>query len=169
MSRILALGLLVLVIGGCASEKIKKPNSKIALTGYLDLTKSESKGEWKKYWKRANRARLIYPRSARRNHVAGCVEITFGINSDGQVEGYRVTKSYPEGVFDKSAAINLKNRRWEPTDENVDRQSVLTTDHFNFRVDNPSNLEGARKECRKGKGSTAGVFVRKVSGPALKL
>ncbi len=52
-----------------------------------------------------------FPHIAKRKGIEGFIKVTFSLASDGSPKDIRIAKSYPEGVFDKSALRAIK--RWK--------------------------------------------------------
>lgn len=73
------------------------------------------------------------------------------INSQGEVQGYKVVSSYPEGVFDIDAAAAVGLWRWKPTVENTSKQPILTYLKMDFMVSpKPTDAEYLA-HCSKNK------------------
>ena len=114
---------------------------------YIDLTLDDKKDLIKEYWVVEKRQEPKYPISAARKGLSGCVDLIVGIKTNGKSGGYKVKKSYPEGVFDKYAAAALNNWKWEATDKNADRKPVLTTIQLDFMVSGSKNKKEAESQC----------------------
>jgi TonB family protein len=113
---------------------------------YIDLSSKEQKEAVKQYWTVEKRDNPKYPISAVRKRISGCVGFIIGINQQGQMQDYKIISSYPKGMFDKNAAVVLKNWRWKATENNTDNQPVLTYLRLDFTVgrkhpNNPLYLE----------------------------
>lgn len=131
MKQALIAATLSFFIVSCASTE----EATIPANQFLNLTAEEDADEVEQYWQVKNRAAPMYPPEAARNRVNGCVDLIFGIGSDGTVEGYRVESSYPQGVFDDYAAAALMKWTYEAAPENSERIPVLTHVQLYFTVE----------------------------------
>jgi protein TonB len=64
-----------------------------------------------------------YPIDAARNGIQGWVELSFSIDSTGQVQDVKVTNSEPRRVFDQAAMQALK--RWKYRPKVVDGKAIV--------------------------------------------
>lgn len=113
----------------------------------LDLSAPEDKAKTERYWVVSKTSQPEYPQSAIRNKQSGCVEFTFVINSQGQPEQLTVSKSFPEGVFDRAAFRAMRNFRWQATPENSAQQPVKTAFQMDFTRRGSENFREARLAC----------------------
>lgn len=109
-------------------------NSKKVALDYIDLSKQEQQNQLEKYWTLKKNIPPVYPVSAAANGKSGCVDVVFGINPEGKMEGYSIRSSYPKGVFDDAAVIAVSKWRWEPTRDNVAKKPVLTSVRLDFML-----------------------------------
>ncbi|GGO67654.1 energy transducer TonB [Bowmanella pacifica] len=114
---------------------------------YLDLTAEQSLKPESPYWQISKHTYPSYPVSAAKDGLSGCVKLAFGINTQGQPEGYKVVASYPPGVFDQKAAQALSQWRWGPGANNSQRQPVFTQTQLDFMVEGAKNLAEAEENC----------------------
>ncbi|MFB2726618.1 energy transducer TonB [Shewanella mangrovisoli] len=114
---------------------------------YLDLTSNDKSKLLNEYWVTLKRQEPQYPMDAARDGISGCVELVVGIKSNGRSGGYKVKKSYPEGVFDNYAAAALAHWRWKATDKNSAKVPVLTTIQMDFMIGNAKNKSEVKTQC----------------------
>lgn len=119
----------------------------VIATDILDLSAPGDKAKTERYWVVSKTSQPEYPQSAIRNKQSGCVEFTFVINSKGQPEQLEVTKSFPEGVFDRAAYRAMRNFRWQATPENSEQQQVKTAFQMDFTRRGSENYKEVRKAC----------------------
>jgi len=120
--------LLVTLLVGCNSttnEKVAEVN-----INALDLTGDKSQAE--SYWVVTKISNPVYPTSAVRNDISGCVEFSFVISELGKAQNIQIIKSVPENIFNKAATKSLKKFRWAATNNNDVLQPVLTTLQLDF-------------------------------------
>jgi len=147
MRKIVILSISSVFLVACASND----EAKIAVEEpiqYVNLTLDDKKELIKEYWVVEKRQEPQYPISAARKGLSGCVDLIIAINSDGKSGGYKVKKSYPEGVFDKYAVAALNHWKWAATDKNADRKPVLTTIQLDFMADGAKNKIEAEEQCK---------------------
>ncbi|MDP4537371.1 energy transducer TonB [Alkalimonas collagenimarina] len=153
MKKVVSLSVLSLFMVACASHNTLEESADTINEEpihYLDLTLEETKGLLKEYWVEVSRKNPRYPMSAVSARQSGCVNLIIGINSDGRASGYRVIKSYPEGVFDNYAIAALTEWQWVAADTNSDKTPVLTTIQLDFSMSESSNRKEAENQCRVG-------------------
>ncbi|MBB1349556.1 MULTISPECIES: energy transducer TonB [Pseudoalteromonas] len=117
---------------------------------YIDLSSVELRDRVKDYWNILTRTEPQYPIAAAKKGLAGCVELMTIINSEGRAQGYKVTSSYPKGLFDEAAAQSLSTWAWLPTNVNVAKQPVLTHIRIDFTIDSKPVGEKYLKNCPAG-------------------
>ena len=142
MRKVVTLSILSVFLVSCAST-----DTADVPIQYIDLTLDDKKELIEEYWVVEKRQHPKYPISAAREGLSGCVDLIVGIKKSGRSGGYKVKKSYPEGVFDKYAAAALNKWRWSATDENGDKVPVLTTIQLDFMVEGSKNKAEAEKQC----------------------
>ena len=149
MRKVVILSIFSVFLMSCASTKNTEttPVSAEEPIQYIDLTLDDKKELIKEYWVVEKRQNPKYPISAARKGLSGCVDLIVGINKNGKTGGYKVKKSYPEGVFDKHAVAALNNWKWSAADKNIDNVPVLTTIQLDFMVDGSNNKAEAEKQC----------------------
>lgn len=146
MRNVVTLSVLSVFLVACAANDEVKVASEEPIK-YIDLTLDEQKELVKEYWVVEKRQEPRYPVSAARDGLSGCVDLIVGIKSDGKAGGYKVKKSYPEGVFDEYAAAALTNWLWVPTDKNSAHAPVLTRIQLDFMVSGARNTTEAESQC----------------------
>ncbi|ABI40581.1 TonB family protein [Shewanella sp. MR-4] len=146
MLQTLKKSFFIIVLTLCASNasSAQKNNNTIE---YLDLTSEDKKELLNEYWITDKRVHPEYPIEAAKNGISGCVALVVGINSSGKPSGYKVKKSYPEGVFDNYATAALANWRWKATDKNSDKKPVLTIIQMDFSVSKSPKSAEAIAHC----------------------
>lgn len=146
MRKVVILSSFCFFLVGCASTDTADTSVKEPIQ-YLDLTLDDKKELVREYWVVEKRQEPKYPISAAKKGVSGCVDLIIGIKTDGTSGGYKVKKSYPEGVFDKYAATALTNWKWGATAQNSDKIPVLTTIQLDFMVSGSKNTSEAASQC----------------------
>lgn len=133
----LLLPLTLFVVSCTSTTKIEEPK-----INYLDISDKDQIKLIAEYWTVAKRIEPIYPVSAAKKNVSGCVDLIVGIGQNGKAQGYKVRSSYPKGVFDKNAAAALVKWKWQATERNKDNTPVLTSIRMDFSTSrNPSDPE----------------------------
>lgn len=128
--------------------------NQISLNHYLDLTIKDGKKLsltkqrmlFYKYW-RVKTQKFIRPRDKTRKVQSGCVQVLVAVSEEGKMSSYGIIKSYPEGLYDEYAIINLKAKTWQPTEFNIVKNPVLTTMQVNMRRSGAANQGEATKAC----------------------
>ena len=113
---------------------------------YVDTTTDD--GSFGKLWEISKQVAPEYPFEAAKNGISGCVMYVIGVEKDGTIGHAKITKSYPEGVFEKNAAKALMKHRYEPTPENTERTAALTKIKFTFELKKSGNAEEAEQLCQ---------------------
>lgn len=113
---------------------------------YVDTTNDDNL--FAKLWVTSKRVNPEYPFEAVKNGISGCVKYVVGVDKDGTIGHAIITKSYPEGLFEKSAAKALMKHRYEPGPENNERTAALTKIKFTFEVQGAGNAEEAEQHCQ---------------------
>jgi protein TonB len=149
MRKVVTLSIFSVFLVSCASTKTTEPPPVSAEEPiqYINLTLDDKKELIEEYWVVEKRQEPKYPISAARKGLSGCVDLIVGIKKNGKTGGYKVKKSYPEGVFDKHAAAALNNWKWSAADKNTDKAPVLTTIQMDFMVSGSKNKAEAEKQC----------------------
>ncbi|MEH6384135.1 MAG: energy transducer TonB [Colwellia sp.] len=142
MKKALLILSLASILMSCASTNAKQEKKE-----YLDLTNDYDQSTLAQYWKVSKRVDPKYPINAARQNISGCVEVLIGINEKGEVDGYKINKSYPKRVFDQSTQAALMAWKYEPTKENVSHQPVLTLIQMDFQVKRSSTDDSFEKHC----------------------
>lgn len=152
---------LCLILLGCQSNNtestVKHPDQIIDLTGG-DLSLSN-------YWildkEHAKQMPGTFPPKLARVSRNGCAELTYAINSEGEVTGYRVEHSYPGDYVAEAAAEHLAVTKWMPAESNTERYAVLTTMQILFTMPNVSeDKHQFREECLNREPSNESVLKR---------
>lgn len=138
--------LLLLLLVGCNTTDSTTSNHRFPQK-YVDLTADDSQHLLEKYWVLSVRKDPVPPPHAVRDNLAGCTSVTFLINSNGRADGYTITNSYPEGVFDRHVLAALARWRYRPAEGNIDKMPVLTSVSISFTPEGSSNLYDARQHC----------------------
>ena len=117
---------------------------------FVDLT--NGKGSTSDYWiidkEHAKQNPGAFPKKLVRESRNGCAELTFAINSEGRVTGYRIEHSYPDDYVAESAAEHLATTRWLPAETNTERHAVLTNMLLEFTIPSVSEAKHQfREEC----------------------
>ena len=63
--------------------------------------------------KPVKQAQPIYPRSAARKSLGGCVVVAVEVDAEGVGKRFAILDSQPEGVFDAATLAALHEWRWE--------------------------------------------------------
>ncbi|TMO49879.1 energy transducer TonB [Pseudoalteromonas ruthenica] len=145
MRKTVTLSIFSFFLVSCVSTT--PPTSPKEQIQYIDLTSDDKKELVNEYWVVEKRQDPKYPVGAAKEGLSGCVELVVGIKENGKAGGYKVKKSYPEGVFEKHAAAALNNWQWSASDKNTDKAPVLTTIKLDFMVSNSKNKAEAQKQC----------------------
>ena len=144
MRKIVTLSIFSVFLVACVSNNTVVVEEPIQ---YIDLTLDDKKDLITEYWVVEKRQDPKFPINAASKRLSGCVDLIVGINSNGKSNGYKVKKSYPEGLFDKYAAAALNNWKWEATNKNADRKPVLTTVKLDFILIGSKNKKEAESQC----------------------
>ena len=148
MNKIIASSILSIFLSSCASTtENSTSNSVEEPIKYVDLSSDEQMEVFNEYWVVTKRQEPQFPLKAAKKSLSGCVELVIGINSDGKMAKYNIKNSYPEGLFDKSAAAALKKWKWSASPKNVDKTPALTTIQLDFMVSGAQNKPEAQKQC----------------------
>ena len=141
MNSIIPIGLISILLVACTS------------TGSVKLA-AEDPIEYKNYKKHIEGYWLIekkqtpkYPVNAVKAKLSGCVEFIIGIDKQGKAGFHKIKKSYPKGIFDKSATAALNNYKWSATDTNTERAPALTTIKLDFMIGRAKNKAEAKEHC----------------------
>lgn len=127
-----------LLLGACATKNAE--NKYIDLTGNKDAVLN--------YWLVDKKVKPEYSQQATVKKLAGCVEFSLVIDSNGRAINTKIIKSFPQGAFDKQAIRAIKKWRWVATAENTDKQAVATTIQHDFVIRNAFNKKEAYKHCK---------------------
>ena len=138
--------LLPLILAGCNTTDSNNVKSAFPQQ-YVDLTAEDSRHLLEKYWIMGVRRDPAPPPDAVRDSLAGCTTVTYLINSSGRADGYKITNSYPEGMFDRHVLAALARWRYKPAEGNTDRMPVLTSVSISFTPEASSNIDDARQHC----------------------
>ncbi|ANB26959.1 hypothetical protein A6F57_18330 [Alteromonas stellipolaris] len=149
MRKLVSLSILSVFVMSCASLKPNQTTQAFAEEPirYIDLTADSKKDLIERYWVVIKSADPKYPVDAARRGLSGCVDFIVAIDSNGTLGGFKIKKSYPEGVFDKSAAAALNRWKWSASKDNIENTPVLTTTQLNFMVSNSKNKAETEKQC----------------------
>ena len=143
--------LVLLALTGCKTVADRPDPNQIK---YVDLSSEAKKDLVDQYWQAVKRVEPKYNIAAAKKGLSGCVTATVGIGSNGEMVGYKITDSFPKGVFDYQAMAAMKKWRWQATEANVDKVPVLTSIELDFMVHGPDskgNLAEAKAHCHFGK------------------
>ncbi|MBA6225187.1 energy transducer TonB [Colwellia sp. MB02u-18] len=88
-----------------------------------------------------------YPIKAAMKKISGCVELLIKINEKGDVQEYKINKSYPKRLFDESAQASLATWKYKPTKENTTNQPVLTLVQMDFEFSKDVVDSSFQKHC----------------------
>ncbi|MEF3108028.1 TonB family protein [Raoultella sp. WB_B2P2-3] len=108
LSAMLAPGLLLLLLSGCASDGVKKP---------LPQPKP------------LKRSQPAYPIVARANHLTGYVQVVYDVNAQGKVAELRIVDSQPRYLFDEEVVRAMAQWEFEKNKPYKDLEM-----RFNFRL-----------------------------------
>lgn len=136
----------LLGLSACQSTTEPTPEQNNNLP-YLDLTAVKGDRPERQYWQESKRTYPGYPIAAAADRRSGCVQLEFGINTQGHPEGYRIIKSYPQGIFDQKAADALAQWRWKPATNESQSQPVFTRIQMDFMVSGARNIAEAEENC----------------------
>ncbi|MCH1923872.1 energy transducer TonB [Shewanella sp. C32] len=145
------LALALVALSGCKSVSEQPDPNQIK---YVDLSSEAKKDLVEQYWQVTKRVEPAYSIDAAKKGLSGCVTATVGIGATGEMVGYKITDSFPKGVFDSQGLAALKKWRWQATEANVDKVPVLTSIKLDFMVHGPDsrgNLAAAKEHCQFGK------------------
>lgn len=99
------------------------------------------------YWEPMRTVNPYYPVEAVRRRQAGCVDLQFVIDPDGNPEYVEVVRGYPAGIFDHAALTTFKQWRWEPSPSNSERQAIRTSMQMTFMFQEAGNLPQVERVC----------------------
>lgn len=136
------LVLLTSMLISCTSTSNKQEEKE-----YLDLTNDIDNSMLAKYWKISERVSPKYPMKAAMQKISGCVQLLIGINEKGEVQGYKINKSYPKRLFDENAEAALLTWKYIPTKENITNQPVLTLVQMDFQFTKGVLDNDVKKHC----------------------
>lgn len=139
--------LVLLALTGCKTVADRPDPNQIK---YVDLSSEAKKDLVAQYWQVMKRVEPEYSIAAAKKNLSGCVTATVGIGSNGEMVGYKITDSFPSGVFDYQAMAAMKKWRWQATEANVDKVPVLTSIKLDFMINTKgykSNLAEAKAHC----------------------
>lgn len=144
------LPLALVALSGCKSVSEQPDPNQMK---YVDLSSEDKKDLVEQYWQVTKRVEPAYSIDAAKKGLSGCVTATVGIGAAGEMVGYKITNSYPQGVFDSQALAALKKWRWQATEANVDKVPVLTSIELDFMVHGSAakhHLAEASTHCNFG-------------------
>ncbi|QSX34221.1 energy transducer TonB [Shewanella avicenniae] len=144
----LLVGGLLLLAGCQTSDNATATKPDPNQIKYVDLTREDTKDLLEKYWVISKRVEPRYNIEAAKKGLSGCVTTTVGIGSDGSLVGYKVTDSFPQGLFDQQAIASLQQWHWQATEANVDKVPVLTQVTLVFLLaDRAHNMAEVEQHC----------------------
>ncbi len=142
------LALALVALSGCKSVSEQPDPNQIK---YVDLSSEDKTDMVDQYWLATKRVAPEYNLEAAKQGLSGCVTATVGIGANGEMSGYKITDSFPQGVFDYQALAALKKWRWQATEANVDKVPVLTSIKLDFMLSGTgsghNNLAEAKSHC----------------------
>ena len=100
------------------------------------------------YWLVNRKIAANYPLQAKSRMLAGCVEFSLVIASNGRARNPKVIKSFPAGIFDKEAIKAIKKWKWVAAPNNAHKQPVATTIQHDFTLRNARNGDEAYASCK---------------------
>lgn len=86
-----------------------------------------------------------YPWRARANGVEGFVELSFEVDSDGNVSEVEVLDSIPKGIFDRAASVALKKWKFLPLVDGLESRRLVQT--FDFSLEEKLEPRKKRRSC----------------------
>lgn len=95
------------------------------------------------FWLVEKKVAPVYPTRSLSKGEEGCVAIGYFIEADGTTSSHRAIVGYPSNNFSQSAIRAAKQFKYTPSDSNVERQVVFTTNSFTYEIHKGSkpNLE----------------------------
>jgi protein TonB len=76
-----------------------------------------------------------YPSRARRAQITGKTQLSLEISANGEVTSIKITKSSPEGVFERAARRAAKKLHYKPSIRNGRPQSSKIAMEFIWKLD----------------------------------
>lgn len=64
--------------------------------------------------------------------ISGCVSVQYKINSHGEPYEIRLVKSNAFTEFENNALLAMKNWKWRPTLNNINKQEILSIKYFAY-------------------------------------
>lgn len=125
MKKHIALMAGILALGACATQNPRNVSMN-ELPFY--------EGSDQSMWIATQKMSPYYPADMEDSGTEGCVTVHYEIKRNGTIGRYKVMKSVPEGVFDKYAEASLRYFRHRPSDNNGERDSIVTSATFGFTV-----------------------------------
>ncbi|RUO81267.1 hypothetical protein CWI84_00455 [Idiomarina tyrosinivorans] len=117
-------------LGGCQSvHHAEKPDS------YLDLTKGDF--ALRDYWipnEDVGGSSLFFPDVLYDKSLDGCAVIEFGINSNGEITGYKPLYSFPSEDVAQAAGAHIAHVGWKPGPKNNEAKPALGKIFFAFKL-----------------------------------
>jgi len=98
------------------------------------------------YWIIEKKVAPKYPKRALRNGDQGCVAIGYFIESNGATSGHRVVVFYPSNDFEKSSIEAAKQFLYKPSEDNLKREVVFTTNVFTYLISNGPKSDDKKQE-----------------------
>ena len=95
------------------------------------------------FWLVEKKVAPIYPTRSLSKGEEGCVAIGYFIEADGTTSSHRAVAGYPSNNFSQSAIKAAKQFVYTPSDNNVERQVVFTTNSFTYEIhrNNETNMQ----------------------------
>ncbi len=98
------------------------------------------------YWITEKKVAPKYTKRALRNGDQGCVAIGYFIESDGTTSGHRVVVFYPSNDFEKSSIEAARQFLYKPSEDNLKREVVFTTNVFTYLISNGPRSDDKKQE-----------------------
>ncbi|MCF6226824.1 MAG: energy transducer TonB [Xanthomonadales bacterium] len=86
------------------------------------------------YWLSVKKVAPIYPSRASIKGKMGCATVLYSIEPDGTTSNHRVVVAYPKWLFDRSSIQAAKQFLYEPSEENIAREAVYTSNTFTYQL-----------------------------------
>lgn len=86
------------------------------------------------YWTTEKKVAPNYPRQSLSKGEQGCVAVGFIIEPDGTTSSHHAVASFPSSNFDKSGIEAAKQFLYKPSDQNISKEAVFTTNTFTYEI-----------------------------------
>jgi len=106
---------------------------------------------------------MRYPAEMRRNNVQGRVIISFVVETDGSLSGFKVARGIGYGADEEAIRVLAQSPKWTPGIQNGKKVRVAYSVPISFSLDNGSGGKSGDNNIPGAKGSVKGLTLRQDS------